>query len=221
MVTFDSRLVRIISLLCESHLASSIGMRAAIYARVSTNNGQTCENQLLELRRYIEARGWMTFNEYVDEGVSGAKDRRPALDQLIADARRRRFDVVVCWSLDRMGRSLKHLVVLLDDLQAIGVGFVSVKEGLDWTTPSGRLQAQLLAMIAEFERARLQERVRAGLARVRAQGKKLGRPERIVDEDRLAPVRGLPVREAAKRLGVSPATAHRWLSHKSPSISSL
>jgi len=119
-------------------------MRVGIYARVSTTHGQTCENQLLELRRYVEVRGW-TAKEYVDEGVSGAKDRRPALDQLVLDARRRRFDVVVCWSLDRMGRSLKHLVILLDDLQALGVGFISVREGLDWTTPSGRLQAQLLA----------------------------------------------------------------------------
>ena len=189
-------------------------MRAAIYARVSTTNGQTCENQLLELRRYVEARGWTTFNEYVDAGVSGAKDRRPALDQLIADARRRRFDVVVCWSLDRMGRSLKHLVVLLDDLQALGVGFVSVREGLDWTTPSGRLQAQLLAMIAEFERARLQERVRAGLARARAQGIRLGRRERRIPADQLASVRGLPVREAARRLGVPRTTLQRVLARK-------
>jgi DNA invertase Pin-like site-specific DNA recombinase len=102
-------------------------MRVGIYARVSTTNGQTCENQLLELRRYVEVRGW-TAKEYVDEGVSGAKDRRPALEPLVLDARRR-FDVVVCWSLDRMGRSLKHLVILLDDLQALGVGFISVREG--------------------------------------------------------------------------------------------
>ena len=102
-------------------------------------------------------------------GVSGAKESRPALDALLKDARRRRLDVVVCWSLDRIGRSLKHVVVLLDDLQALGVSFVSVREGLDWTTPSGRLQAQLLSMIAEFERARIQERVKAGVARAKAQ----------------------------------------------------
>jgi len=182
-------------------------MRVGIYARVSTANGsQTTENQLLELRRYVEARGW-TAKEYVDEGVSGAKDRRPALDQLVLDARRRRFDVVVCWSLDRLGRSLKHLVILLDDLQALGVGFISVREGLDWTTPSGRLQAQLLAMIAEFERARLQERVMAGLARARSQGKRLGRP-------RVHPIAGdqnLTVRDAARVWGVSKTTAARWL----------
>jgi len=185
-------------------------MRAGIYARVSTTAGQTCENQLLELRRYVEVRGW-TPKEYVDEGVSGAKDRRPALDRLVLDARRRRLDVVVVWSLDRLGRSLKHLVVLLDDLQALGVGFISVREGLDWTTPSGRLQAQLLAMIAEFERSRIQERVVAGLARARAQGRKLGRPERRIDWARLATVRDLPVREAARRLGIPRTTLQRAL----------
>jgi DNA invertase Pin-like site-specific DNA recombinase len=196
-------------------------MRAAIYARVSTTNGQTCENQLLELRRYVEARGWTTFKEYVDEGVSGAKDRRPALDDLLKSAKRRKFDVLVVWRLDRLGRNLRHLILLLDELHALGVAFVSLAEGIDATTPAGRLQLHVLGAIAEFERARIQERVKAGLARVRAQGRKLGRPERSVPEERLAPLRGLPVREAARRLGVSPATAHRWLSHKSHSISSL
>jgi DNA invertase Pin-like site-specific DNA recombinase len=185
-------------------------MRVGIYARVSTTHGQTCENQLLELRRYVEVRGW-TAKEYVDEGISGAKDRRPALDQLVLDARRRRFDVVVCWSLDRTGRSLKHLVILLDDLQSLGVGFISVREGLDWTTPSGRLQAQLLAMIAEFERSRIQERVVAGLARAKAQGQKLGRPEREIPTEQIDAVRGLPVREAARRLGIPRTTLQRAL----------
>ena len=109
------------------------------------------------------------------------------------------------------GRSLKHLVILLDDLQALGVGFISVREGLDWTTPSGRLQAQLLAMIAEFERARIQERVVAGLARARAQGRKLGRPEREISVEQIDAVRGLPVREAARRLGIPRTTLQRAL----------
>jgi DNA invertase Pin-like site-specific DNA recombinase len=182
-------------------------MRAAIYARVSTSD-QEVANQLLELRGYAAARGWTT-REYIDEGISGAKDRRPALDAMLADARRRRFDCVVVWSLDRLGRSLKHLVVVLDDLQALGVSFVSVKEGLDWTTPSGRLQAQLLAMIAEFERSRLQERVRAGLDRARAQGRRLGRPPVAIDPEALQAVSGLTVRDAAARLGVSTATLKR------------
>ena len=148
-------------------------MRAAIYARVSTLD-QEPENQLQELRRYVGARNWSTV-EYVDRGVSGTKDRRPALDTLIRDAKRRRFDVVVCWRLDRLGRNLKHLITLLEDLQALGVAFVSLAEGIDATTAAGKLQMHILAAISEFERARVAERVRAGLSRARAQGQRLGR----------------------------------------------
>jgi DNA invertase Pin-like site-specific DNA recombinase len=187
-------------------------MTAAIYARVSTLD-QEPENQLQELRRYVDARGW-TAVEYVDRGVSGAKDRRPALDQLVADAKRRRFDVVVCWRLDRLGRSLKHLITLLEDLQALGVAFVSLAEGIDATTPAGKLQMHILGAIAEFERARIQERVRAGLSRARGQGTRLGRPRRRIDPARLASVAGLPVREAARRLGVPRSTLQRILAQK-------
>ena len=149
--------------------------RAAIYSRVSTLD-QEPENQLTELRRYVAARGW-TSVEFVDQGISGTRERRPALDALITDAKRRRFDVLVYWRLDRLGRSLKHLVTLLDELQALGVAFVSLQEGIDATTPAGKLQMHILAAIAEFERARIAERVTAGLARAKKQGKKLGRPE--------------------------------------------
>ena len=183
--------------------------RAAIYARVSTLE-QTTENQLVEVRRYVEARGW-AIKEYIDEGVSGAKDRRPALDELLRDAKQRRFDVVVCWRLDRLGRNLRHLIVTLEDLQALGIAFVSLAEGIDATTPAGRLQMHILGAIAEFERARIAERVRLGLARVRAQGRRLGRPRLDVGNDRLAGVVGMSVREAAKQLGVSPSTAYRRL----------
>ncbi len=120
----------------------------------------------------------------------------------------------MCWRLDRLGRSLKHLVTLLDELQVLGIAFVSLAEGIDATTPAGKLQVHILAAIAEFERARISERVTAGLARVRQQGRRLGRPERIVSEAILAPVRGRPVREAAEQLGVSLATAYRWLSQQ-------
>jgi DNA invertase Pin-like site-specific DNA recombinase len=181
--------------------------RAAIYARVSTFD-QEPENQLQELRRYVEARGW-TAGEYVDRGVSGAKDRRPALDQLVADARRRRFDVLVCWRLDRLGRNLKHLVGLLDDLEVLGVAFVSLAEGIDATTPAGRLQMHILGAIAEFERARIAERVKAGLARARAQGKRLGRPRVHRPPTPLPP--GLSVRAAAVSWGCSKSTAARRL----------
>lgn len=182
-------------------------MKVAVYARVSTNE-QTAENQLLELRRYVEARGWQAV-EYVDHGVSGAKDRRPALDQLTTDVRRHKFRAVVCWRLDRLGRNLRHLVLLLDEWQARGVAFVTLGEGIDTSTPAGRLVAGVLGSIAEFERARIQERIHAGLARAKAQGKRLGRP-------RATPLPadvpdGLTVREAAALWGVSKSTAARRL----------
>ena len=184
--------------------ADSRGVKAAIYARVSTLD-QEPENQLQELRRYVEARGW-TGTEFVDRGVSGSKDKRPALDALLKDSKRRRFDVLVCWRLDRLGRNLKHLITLLDELQALGVAFVSLAEGIDATTPAGKLQMHILGAIAEFERERIRERVMAGLARARAQGVKLGRP-------RSRPAtRGVPggtVRAAAQAWGVSKSTAAR------------
>ena len=183
-------------------------MKAALYARVSTLE-QAPENQLTELRRYVDARGW-TAQEYVDHGVSGAKERRPALDQLIRDARRRRFDTVVCWRLDRLGRSLKHLVTLLDEFQALGVSFISLGEGIDLGTPAGRLQLHILAALAEFERARISERVQAGLARARANGARLWRPYVQVPRGQLVAVEGLPLNDAAARLGVSRSTLKRW-----------
>ena len=149
--------------------------RAAIYARVSTTD-QTCENQLLELRRYCQARGW-TLCEDLDEGISGTKERRPALDRLLSDARRRRFDVLVCWRLDRLGRNLKHLITLLDELQALGIAFVSLAEGIDATTPAGKLQMHILGAIAEFEWERIRERVLAGLERARREGQAAGSSE--------------------------------------------
>src|SRR3989442_5370967 len=179
-------------------------MKAAIYARVSTVD-QEPENQLQELRRYLDARGW-TAAEYVDRGVSGAKDRRPALDRLLADARRRRFDVVVCWRLDRLGRNLRHLITLLEELQALGVAFVSLAEGIDATTPAGKLQMHILGAIAEFERERIRERVLAGLQRARTQGVRLGRPRASVPIDRLQSVSSLSVADAADSLGVSRST---------------
>jgi len=196
-------------------MKTTIYARAAIYARVSTLD-QEPENQLAELRRYVEARGW-TGTEYVDRGVSGAKDKRPALDRLVRDAKRRGFDVVVCWRLDRLGRNLKHLITLLDDLQALGVAFVSLAEGIDATTPAGKLQMHILGAISEFERARIAERVRAGLARVKRQGQRLGRPRVEVSEAALASVEGLSTRQAAVRLGVSASTVRRRLRQKPPS----
>ena len=182
-------------------------MRCALYTRVSTLD-QNPENQAIELRRYVEARGWALTREYTDHGVSGARESRPALDDLLADAKRRRFDVLVCWRLDRLGRNLKHLITLLDEFQALGIAFVSLAEGIDATTPAGKLQMHILGAIAEFERDRLRERTLAGLERARRAGKRLGRP-------RVHPVviDGLTgtVREQAARWGVSKSTAARWL----------
>ena len=183
--------------------------RAAIYARVSTLD-QEPENQLAELRRYVAARGW-TAVEFVDRGISGARDRRPALDAVLTGIKRRRFDVLVCWRLDRLGRSLKHLVTLLDELQALGVAFVSLQEGIDATTPAGKLQMHILAAIAEFERARIRERVLAGLLRARREGKRLGRPRAA--RLPVALPKGLTVRQAAKAWGVSKSTAARWINN--------
>lgn len=181
--------------------------RCALYGRVSTFD-QEPENQLQELRRYAEARGW-TSVEYIDRGVSGSKERRPSLDKLVADARRRRFDVLVVWRLDRLGRNLRHLVVLLDELRAVGVEFVSLGEGIDATTPAGKLQLHILAALAEFERARIGERVRAGLARVRAAGQRLGRPASNVAKSDIDRTRDLSVRDAARALRLSRSVVHR------------
>ena len=183
-------------------------MRAAIYTRVSTLD-QHAENQLPDLQQFAAARGWTIVQTYTDHGISGSKERRPGLDALLRDARRRRFDVLLVWRLDRLGRSLRHLVTLLDDLQHLGVAFVALNQAIDTTTPAGRLQMHLLAAFAEYERASIQERVRAGLARVRAKGQILGRP-RHESADQLASVAGLSHAEAARQLGVSVASVKRW-----------
>jgi DNA invertase Pin-like site-specific DNA recombinase len=181
-------------------------MRAALYLRVSTDR-QDCANQLPDLERFVQARGWELVRQYIDTGISGSTERRPALDDLVKDARRRRFDVLVVWRLDRLGRNLRHLILLIDELTALGISFVTLAEGIDATTPAGKLQLHILAAIAEFERARIQERVRAGLARAKRQGKRLGRP-------RKTPLDGarITVRDAARQWGVSRATAARRLS---------
>ncbi len=180
-------------------------MKVALYARVSTAD-QHCSNQLAELHRYATARGWSIdpAHVYIDEGVSGMKESRPALDVLVKAAKRRRFDLLLVWRLDRLGRSLKHLVILLDELRAFGVQFASLNEAIDTSTPSGQLMLHLLAAFAQFERERIRERVYLGLARARAEGKRLGRPRLSPN-----PQPGLTVRAAAAQWGVSIATASR------------
>lgn len=181
-------------------------MKVALYCRVSTAE-QNPENQLQELRRYVAARGW-TAVEYVDHGVSGAKDRRPALDRMMADAKRRKIDLVVCWKLDRFGRSLQHLVNAIQALSDAGVGFQSLGENIDTNSATGRLMLGVLASFAEFERERIRERVFAGLARARREGTKLGRRRRRIGTSELRQVDGLSVRQAAKVLGVPASRVH-------------
>src|SRR5271169_3404372 len=164
-------------------------MRVGMYARVSTLIGQSPEMQLAELREYTSRRGWEIYGEYVDLGISGSKESRPELNRLMSDAHRRCFDVVLCWKVDRFGRSLKHLVNALADLDSYGVAFVSLRDNLDLSTPSGRLMFQIIGAMAEFEPSLIRERVRAGLRNAKLKGKTLGRPHRIVDGDQMVRLR--------------------------------
>src|SRR5688572_21491672 len=181
-------------------------MRAAIYARVSTSNhGQDIGMQTRELREYCWRRGLEIVGEYLDSGVSGAKDSRPELNRLIVDAKQRRFDAVCVWKLDRFGRSLRHLVNALADLESLGISFVSIKDNLDLSTPSGRLMFQIIGAMAEFERALIQERVRAGIRNARAKGRRIGRPRVAVDATTITHLRGSGAswRDVASELGLS------------------
>jgi DNA invertase Pin-like site-specific DNA recombinase len=186
--------------------------RAAVYCRVSTT-GQTPENQVDALRAFAAARGW-TVTEFVDHGVSGAKDRRPALDSLLAACRRRQVDVVAITKLDRLARSVHHLVALGREFETLGVDLVVLDQTIDTTTPSGRLLFHVLAAIAEFERDLIRDRVIAGLRRAKAQGKRLGRPQLHqvdVAEARRLMAQGLSLRAAGRALGVHPMVVRRAL----------
>ncbi len=154
--------------------------RAVIYARVSTAD-QSTDLQLHDLHEYTKARDFDVVAEYIDEAVSGARARRPGLDQLLADAHERRFDVVLTWKLDRLGRSLSHLIRLAETFEGLGIDLVSLKDpGLDTTTPHGKLIFSVMGAVAEFERSMIRERTRAGVAAARRRGKRLGRPRAYV-----------------------------------------
>jgi DNA invertase Pin-like site-specific DNA recombinase len=175
--------------------------RVALYARVSTLNNQHPEMQLAELREYAERRGWQIVEEFTDQGVSGCKESRPALNRMMSDACRRTFDAILVWKIDRFGRSLKHLVNALAELAALGVAFISLRDNLDLSTPSGRLMFQIIGAMAEFERALIQERVRAGLRNAKNKGKKLGRPRVTVDASKIASLRTQPASRISHGLG--------------------
>lgn len=187
-------------------------MRAAIYARVSTaNNGQDPRVQTRELGEFCERRGWTVLPEYIDVGISGTKEKRPALDRLMADAHRRKFDVVVVWRFDRFARSVSHLLRALETFQSLGVEFVSLSEQMDTSTPTGKMVFTVLGAVAELERSLIVERVKAGLRNARAKGKRLGRPQKPVDPARVARLRqnGQSWAAIAKQLGVGVATVYR------------
>ena len=185
------------------------GRRVGLYCRVSTT-GQTAENQLLALRAFATARGWIV-TEFVDHGISGAKEKRPALDALHAAVRARKLDVVSCVKLDRLARSVHHLVAMVREFEALGVDLVVLDQAIDTTTPAGRLLFHVLAAISEFERDLIRDRVLAGLKRAKAQGVRLGRPRTAVDilRARAMLAEGRSLRDVAKALHVALATLAR------------
>ena len=193
--------------------------RVALYARVSTlNHGQDPEVQLRELRAYCERRGFEIVDEYVDRGISGSRERRPALDKLIAACRKRLVDGVVVYRYDRFARSLRQLVNALEEFRSLGIDFISIHEGVDTSTPNGRLVFGIFASIAEFERELIRDRVRSGLAAAKAKGKRIGRPKVAVDVLRIASLRrqGRSWAEITRETGVTKGTAQRALTPACP-----
>lgn len=165
--------------------------------------------QLRELREYCQRRGWEVVREYVDVGISGSKEKRPELDRLLADAHRRKLDAVIVWRFDRFARSVSHLLRALENFRSLGIEFVSLSEQVDTSTPTGKMVFTVLGAVAELERSLIVERVRAGLRNDRAKGKRLGRPKKAVDTDKIARLRaqGASWRAVGTTLGVSPAKA--------------
>ena len=193
-------------------MQSECTQRVAIYARVSTtNHGQDVSMQTRELREFAEARGWTVAGEYIDEGVRGAKDSRPELNRLMADAHKRRFDIVCVWRFDRFARSVSHLLRALETFKALGIDFVSFSEQMDTSTPAGKMVFTVLGAVAELERSLIVERVRAGLRNAKAKGKRLGRPRVILDARRIATLRvqGLGWKKIARQLGCGISTVLR------------
>jgi len=187
--------------------------RVAIYARVSTSD-QSTESQLLDLRRYVRERGWTLFKEFCDNGISGTTDSRPALNELMNDAKKRRFDAVLVWRFDRFARSTKHLILALEEFRGLGIDFVSYQENIDTSSPLGSAIFTIISAVAQLERDIIAERVKAGLRRARENGKKLGRPRVAVNVEKIQRLRsqGLSLRAIAKKIGVSRTTVSDLLS---------
>ncbi len=192
-------------------------MRVALYARCSTAD-QSVALQLDGLRDYAKARGFEVVGEYLDEAVSGAKARRPALDRLLADAHRRRFDAVAVWRLDRLARSVRHLVNVAGDLESLGVDLIALDQGIDTSTSAGRFLFHTLAAVGELERDLIRERTIAGVAAARRRGKRLGRPRVHVPLAQAQSLldQGLSVTSVAQGLGISRTTLRRALAKNVP-----
>jgi DNA invertase Pin-like site-specific DNA recombinase len=198
---------------CRPHSGAIMQKRAAIYVRVSTDK-QTIENQVAALRQIAERRGWEVVEQYSDAGISGSKGRdgRPGLDQMLKDAQRRKFDVVMAWAIDRLGRSLIDLLGTFQTLHACGVDVYLDQQSIDTTTPAGKLMFQVCGAFAEFERNMIQQRIHAGLKRAVAQGKTLGRPkvDAALEKRIQAQLRGgKGMRKIARELGVGTGTVQR------------
>ncbi len=187
--------------------------RASLYMRVSTKgHGQTTDTQALALREYAERRGFDIIEEYREEGISGSKDSRPALDRLMRDARARKFDVVIVARFDRFARSVSHLLRALEEFNHLGIDFISVSESIDTGTPVGKMIFTVLGAVAELERNLIKERVHMGLSRARKQGKRLGRPQRIFDREKARTMlTSMSAREVSRQLGVSRGVIERAL----------
>ena len=190
-------------------------MKAVIYARVSTD-GQTTDNQVLELRKASERMGW-TVEEVFTDTISGAKSKRPQLDLLMQSVIRKEFDVVMIWDVSRLGRSLQHLVTLLSEFHAKGIDLYIHQQGIDTTTPGGKAMFQMCGVFAEFERGMIQERVKAGLQRAKDQGKRLGRPPvPPIQLQKIVSLReqGMSYRKIANRVGLSVGKVHEAVSRR-------
>lgn len=195
---------------------NSSGIRAprvALYARVSTSRDQNPQMQLDELRQVARQRGWRVAGEFVDVGISGARDKRPQLDKLMQLAHAGKIDIVVTWRFDRFARSTRHLLTALEDFRLRGVDFVSLRDAVDTSTATGRFTFAIIAAVAELERELIRERTVAGIEAARRRGRHPGRPHVVFDLVRARELRamGKSVRAIGKELGVAPATVHRGL----------
>ncbi len=184
--------------------------KVGVYVRVSTKD-QDVELQLVELRKYVADRGWAIYKEYVDIGQSGAKDSRPQLNQLMLDAKRRRFNIVAVWKFDRFARSVRHLVNSLYEFKELNIDFISLTEGVDTSTSTGRAMFGIIGVMAELERDLIRERVQAGMKRAKARGKAIGRPKAYLDVDEVKRLieKGHNVSQISKILNVSRASIYR------------